>query len=57
MHQSVGAAGRQNAVVYPARRVAWGGLPEQKAALMSQRLTPARAERRDGNRWRGASRW
>lgn len=46
--QAVGAAGRQNATVYPGRRVSWGGLEERKVALMSQRLTPARAERRDG---------
>ena len=43
-----GASGRQSATFYPGRRFSWAGLPETKVAVMSQRLTPARAERRDG---------
>jgi tetratricopeptide (TPR) repeat protein len=46
--RSSGAAGRQTATVYPNRRFSWGGMGERKVGLMSQPLTPARAERRDG---------
>lgn len=43
-----GAAGGQDAVTYPNMRVSWAGLPETRTDLISQRITPARAERRDG---------
>ncbi len=46
--RGMGAAGGQDALVFPNGRVAWAGMPAAAADLISQRITPARAERRDG---------
>lgn len=46
--RAVGAAGTHDAVVYRGARVSWAGLPAVSVDLMSQLITPARPERRQG---------
>lgn len=43
-----GAAGTQDTAVHPNVRLAWAGLPEAKYDAIVQRISPARADRRDG---------
>jgi tetratricopeptide (TPR) repeat protein len=43
-----GAAGPQSATIYPNVTVGWAKMPDVSVSIMSQPITPARAERRDG---------
>jgi predicted aspartyl protease len=43
-----GAAGTQDTAIHPGLRFAWAGLPEAKYDAIVQRISPARADRRDG---------
>lgn len=43
-----GAAGSQDTAIHPNVRFGWGGLPETKLDALVQRISPARADRRDG---------
>lgn len=43
-----GAAGSQDTIIHPGVRVVWAGLPETKIDAIVQRISPARADRREG---------
>jgi tetratricopeptide (TPR) repeat protein len=46
--RGAGAGGGQEAVVYARSKIAWGGLDPVTVDVISQRITPARPERRQG---------